>query len=1265
MPVFNNVLAGAAGQGGAGDYTIERSLRFDDAATSELVRLPSSGGDRRTFTISFWLKRTKIGATQMLLQTGDTYNDLFRLYFDGNDKFRFHGYNGSSYIFDYISTARFRDVGAWGHYVVSIDTNAASGQRVKAYFNGKQITEWDTSNEPYQQYQTGWNAPINQRIGREYTSTYGNYYNFNGYVAEFHNVDGQALDPTNFGEFSADTGAWNPIRYSGSYGTNGFHLDFADASNLGNDAAGSNNFTATNLTGTVPSIASPNLPGWGNPDSNWNLSNQVNSNYLTATYSGSGTYKGVTSNILAANTTYHFFLEQYAGSNDSYSGWFFVDASSAPSNTVPDELSGDTLGQRVGENYAGYYGSYATANGGTNGQDKIDLTSIRANTSAGSATFSEWVINTSVNKVWVRAVGASGWIGGGNPATTSSTPSFNLSNATNKRFGYMGWGSGTYAKFLSSAGSPSDIDSLFDSPTNYDDGTNIGGNYATLNPLHNGQTLSNGNLDVVGGSSWQRSVSTIAMSSGQWYWEYEITASNEHLVGVGTLDMQMSGNLGAGSPPGSGYGTELGFVNGTGANSAWTNTGQSSTGDLIGVAFDADAGNMYIYKNGTALNSGIPSHTGLTSGPYYAVFSLNGSSRSGSVNFGQRPFKYPPGGTGGPPSDYKSLCTQSFDDPLIADPSTAFNTTLYTGDGNARDISTPYSPDLVWIKSRSAAYDHGIFDTVRGANQRLCSNSNGAEGTEANSVTAFNDDGFSLGSLAFYNNPSTTYAAWNWDGGNLVTNSAYNQTNTWSSSSSFASSTGFRSSEPETNAFDGNTNTICSAVGSGVVTFTSPVTFSSSSTIKVFVHGGDHTVSVNGGTDQTVSAGSLQTITFSNPSASTFTITFQRVGSSDTGIRAIEIGGKLLVDPGVIPVGGLNSSVYDQRQTWSSYITSSNGWGDGPDHTFDGVVNGSGGSYSNGGGATLTYTHPVAETVTSLRLRLYSTCNVSLGGGTAQSIAGVAGTGGWTTVDVGSGFAFTGSNTMTIARSSGYVYIDGIEINGKELIDSNVTPPNIPAAACTVRANPTAGFSIVKVDNPNSTESRAHGLNKKPDFIIGKALTGSQQWHIYHSALGKDYYGTFQTNAFSSSDQWGSKEPDSNLFYVKSNTGSGANFAGGMIYYIWTAIENYSAFGSYTGSSSFPFAYCGFRPALIVVKDATSSGWFHVHDTSRDPHNVSGARLFWGDSIAEQENDSAYGFDIVSNGFKLRNTHSESNTTNETYVWAAWAENPFKYARAR
>ena len=121
-----------------------------------------------------------------------------------------------------------------------------------------------------------------------------------------------------------------------------------------------------------------------------------------------------------------------------------------------------------------------------------------------------------------------------------------------------------------------------------------------------------------------------------------------------------------------------------------------------------------------------------------------------------------------------------------------------------------------------------------------------------------------------------------------------NDGRTWSNS--LASSSGFRSSEPKTNAFDGNTSSICSAVDNGIITFTSPVTFASSSTIKVVVHGGDHTVTVNGGADQTISAGSLQTVTYSNSGNATFVMTFQRATVADTGVRAIEINGVILTD---------------------------------------------------------------------------------------------------------------------------------------------------------------------------------------------------------------------------------------------------------------------------------------------------------------------------------------------------------------------------------
>ena len=227
----------------------------------------------------------------------------------------------------------------------------------------------------------------------------------------------------------------------------------------------------------------------------------------------------------------------------------------------------------------------------------------------------------------------------------------------------------------------------------------------------------------------------------------------------------------------------------------------------------------------------------------------------------------------------------------------------------------------------------------------------------------------------------------------------------------------------------------------------------------------------------------------------------------------------------------------------------------------------------------------------------------------------------------------------------------------------------LPGADCVYRANPSAGFSIVKVANPTSTQTRVHGLNKKPDLIICKSTGSSDSWHTYHSSMGyTKYINLNATNGASTSDQFGSQEPTSTYFYVKSNTGSGANKSDGMIYYIWTAVENFSAFGSYVGNGSAdgPFIYTGFKVGWLMVKNISTSGeTWTIHDSTRDVDNVAEHRLLPNSQDNETTGTSARYKDLLSNGFKVRGTSGEQNTNNDTYIYAAFAENPFKYTRAR
>jgi hypothetical protein len=310
-------------------------------------------------------------------------------------------------------------------------------------------------------------------------------------------------------------------------------------------------------------------------------------------------------------------------------------------------------------------------------------------------------------------------------------------------------------------------DSLVDSPTNYGTDSGAGGevrgNYATLNPLDRSTyiTVNNGNLDAANPSqgSWYMARGTIGMSSEKWYWE--VTATN---VAGGTVIFGIAnGTASLDSFPGNSSGGHGYGYNGTlyGAGSSGDATAISS-GDVIGFAFNADAGTLALYRNG-ALQSG--SFSGLASGPYFPAIGLY-TPGSCSLNFGQRPFAYTA------PSGFKALCTTNLAEPTIADGSTAMDVKLYTGNGSTQTISgLGFSPDLAWVKSRSSTYDNILFDTVRTATKQLISNSTGAEATYANSLTAFNSDGFSVGSDAVINNNASTYVAWTWDAGSsTVTN---------------------------------------------------------------------------------------------------------------------------------------------------------------------------------------------------------------------------------------------------------------------------------------------------------------------------------------------------------------------------------------------------------------------------------------------------------------------------------------------------------------
>jgi len=224
--------------------TIANSCRFNDGSSDYLTFTPSGNGNRKVFTISLWVKRSNLGIQTNMIGSSDSSfgNGLF-LEFTSSDTLRF-GFQDPN-VFK-ITNRVFRDTTAWYHICVAIDvTQSSNSDRVKIYVNGTQETSFSTDDTMANE-DRDWNNTQAHSVGR--SGAYNGLY-YDGYLAEVVNVDGQQLLPTSFGALNPVTNIWEPVAYAGTYGTNGFRLDFADSSALGNDVSGNDNdFTVNNLT---------------------------------------------------------------------------------------------------------------------------------------------------------------------------------------------------------------------------------------------------------------------------------------------------------------------------------------------------------------------------------------------------------------------------------------------------------------------------------------------------------------------------------------------------------------------------------------------------------------------------------------------------------------------------------------------------------------------------------------------------------------------------------------------------------------------------------------------------------------------------------------------------------------------------------------------------------------------------------------------------------------------------------------------------------
>ena len=725
------------------------------------------------------------------------------------------------------TTTSYTDTSTWMHVTVTCDT--ISGEGIKLYVNGDEVTDFWSQTQPPLDYSFGLNTTdTEQNIGVSSNLT------FSGYTADVQFYDGQVVTPDNLVyNDPTNENRLSPAAPSKWFGTRGYHLDFGDRRS--------------------PDLFTQDVSG---NDDNWSSSNVSVVGHSEAT-------TAPVTEVSGGSTTKTIEYIEYGSSGGA--GWlsdFYLNDSNGQAVNEPDPSG--TLTDRPG--------GVGTVN---NPQNAFDTnTSTYAQMVSGSTwtipekpetTYAIYRYTPSITwdagEVLVYAYGASsnnnnfvkvvytdgtsqivfatGNTGGTttfsiDPADAPVLSVLTFSNNTNLEVASVGdtvsqgevtgtvFGSDVRNKTLTINGSgfsvnstvtlnstltTGDVDSVVDTPNNYGKDDGLGGeqrgNYGTWNASdvrtlgNNPVTLTNGNLtfgDHGVDSAYGSTIGNFPMSSGKWYWEITIkdvgTVDGTTYMGIAPLDelSNGSGNIFSACPNALCVRAGVNAYRGDGSQTTGylSAAGTPGEGSVYGFAMDVDNNTFEVYLDG--VSGGTFPYTmigGRTWVPFVSDWSNNATEISRyEANFGASPFKYPA------PVGYKTMNTNNIEDGLVVQGNTAMDTVLYTGNGGTQTISgLNFSPDLVWIKDRSGTQDHRLYDTVREANREIYSNSPSAAVNNPNSLTGFNTDGFNLGTEPGVNGVDTEYVAWAWDAGDNTP--ALNTTGTLASTVKVNPTTGF------------------------------------------------------------------------------------------------------------------------------------------------------------------------------------------------------------------------------------------------------------------------------------------------------------------------------------------------------------------------------------------------------------------------------------------------------------------------------------------
>jgi len=1244
------------------------SLEFKPEQFSYALRTPAVTGSQTTATYSFWLKRAVISANHPFHTTkiGSAGTNATVLQFRDNNKLDITFASTGDTNYGNQTSRLFTDTTSWYHVVVAVDTTQVSDlNRLKVYVNGVQVFSWDTSSiPPLNATLRLSNSSLPFNIGADPRD--GTY--FNGSISEAYFIDGQALTASSFGQFDANNN-WMPQRYTGTYGTNGFYLPFSKPSNVDTMSyAGSFNGSNQYLQATLPAT----LSGAFTIEAYVYRNSAINGAIFTI--GDSNTSTGLELYIGTTGTLYQVYssgsqisLSSPTGAVPNVGGWSHVAVTRDSSNVVRMFVDGKQAGStwttaaafstavRIGVEYynatlnSNYFNGYISNFRIVNGTALYTSTTYTPPTSALTAVAntalltlqSATVVDNSTNALsitnnntvtisdaspWQRTVGYDA--SGSNNNFNTVNFDYSVPRSTVLTYGTPGtytWVAPTgvtSVKALVIAGGGAG-------------GTNGGGGGA-------GGMIYNAAVSVTPGSSYTVTVgrggftnnkgnatnsvfSSLTAIAGGNGCTYSVVAAqsggsggggmlNSNAGGAGTAGQGYAGGTGNNGNSGNTYyGAGGGGAGGVGYNGGDSRGGPGLLNSITGVPLyyaGGGGGNYFITNTAYRAAGGIGGGGSGENGKH-------GPAAGGRPNTGGGGGATTVGLGGGPGGSGVVILSYT-------------NASLYDGVGANSIIASDISKDAPTDSEDSTGVS-GNYPILNYANYNI-SNSNSGNTyniTNAGLTLASDDSGahkivpatmpISSGKWYFEmiieRTASDAYASmglipWPLPNHTYLTNlpSSVSGTNGFSWQSGTANNLTLWTNYDSTYRYVTMNPITASAIGD-VMQIAIDIDNS-----KIWAGRNNTWYDASGGSTGNPSTGANPTATNVNRYIGEYgaLIPFVAVGSNNVVTANFGQTGFMYTPP----TGFKSINSKNLKDVGSNNL---------PD-SFGNFVNTPDLVWMKS--RTSAYRHQLLDTVRGPRNCLFSSDNTAQQ--TYESVQSFIPNG----VVLGTE---AGTNT------SGDKHVGWFWNKGK-----------------------TPGFDIVNYAANGATQSISHNLGVAPKFMIIKDTTSAENWQVYHDSIGPQYniyLNTVGGTVGPSSTYWGGTSPTSTHFTVGSWQTADTHIA-----YLWAEVPGFSKFGSYTGNNANdgPFVYLGFRPRFILLKKSgeasTTYGW-QIYDTARSPINVANLPGLWADTTAA-EAPNTYAIDLVSNGFKLKTNNLNLNNTS-TFIYAAFAETPFKYANAR